>query len=177
MKLNSFHGDFQSPSVGLRQGCPLSATLLGLFSWWSTQSSSIFQARCRYSGSALEDHWHRICWWCHVVGQLTTSARPHQCHGRILWIVTHADQCCQNDGVGRGAKSYLHVYKIKLEQGSTLEQVARFKYLGLNFDELGHISPIITPILDKAVAAWAVVQNKHAQLHLGDTVKLKFCLF
>ncbi len=31
MKINGFHGDMHSPSVGLRQGCPLSATLFGLF--------------------------------------------------------------------------------------------------------------------------------------------------
>ena len=31
MKINGFHGDMHNPSVGLRQGCPLSATLFGLF--------------------------------------------------------------------------------------------------------------------------------------------------
>ena len=31
MKIDGFHGDMHSPSVGLRQGCPLSATLFGLF--------------------------------------------------------------------------------------------------------------------------------------------------
>ena len=30
MKINDFHGDMHSPSVVLRQGCPLSATLFGL---------------------------------------------------------------------------------------------------------------------------------------------------
>ena len=36
---------------------------------------------------------------------------------------------------------------------------------------------MIKPILDKATAAWAVIQNKHAQLQVGDTVNLKFQLF
>ena len=31
MQINGFHGDMHSPSVGLRQGCRLSATLFGLF--------------------------------------------------------------------------------------------------------------------------------------------------
>ena len=31
MKVNGCHGTAQSPSFGLRQGCPLSATLFGLF--------------------------------------------------------------------------------------------------------------------------------------------------
>ena len=64
-----------------------------------------------------------------------------------------------------------------LDQVSDLEQVDKFKYLGLHFHESGHISHMIKPILDKATAAWAVIQNKHAQLQVGDTVNLKFQLF
>ena len=47
-------------------------------------------------------------------------------------------------------------------------------YWGLHFRESGHISHMIKPSLDKATATWAVIQNKHAQLQVGDTVNLKF---
>lgn len=40
-----------------------------------------------------------------------------------------------------------------LDQVSALEQVDKFKYLGLHFHESGHISHMIKPILDKATAA------------------------
>ena len=62
-------------------------------------------------------------------------------------------------------------------QSSVLEQVSSFKCLGLNFEESGHIHHMIKPALYEAIAAQAIVQNKHANLHLGDTVHLKFHLF
>lgn len=60
--------------------------------------------------------------------------------------------------------------------GQPLEQVIKFKYLGLHFHQSGHISYLITPMIDKVKGARAAVQRKHAQLQCGDTVTLKFCL-
>ena len=57
-----------------------------------------------------------------------------------------------------------------------LEQVTSFKYLGLHFHQSGHISHLVTPIIDKVKAAWAIVQQKHAHLQCGDTVSLMFRL-
>ena len=60
--------------------------------------------------------------------------------------------------------------------GLLVEQVDTFKHLGLYFHSSGGISHLMTLLKAKAAGSWAVVQQRHSQLHCGNTVNLEFFL-
>ena len=93
MKINGFHGDMHSPSVGLRQGCPLSATLFGRFIDGLPPSSAFLSSKCRHQDSAHAAHRHGVCWWRLPTGIWPlTSTSTHHSTGRLLSEATHASQ-------------------------------------------------------------------------------------
>ena len=155
MKVNCFHGSTQSPSVGLQQGCPLSTTLFGLF----------FDGLHNHIQSSLPDagikvQHLRITDMEYADDVFLSAESPARLQALIDTMTRYcedlADQCGKAWVLG-GERS--HTFTC---MNQSLEQVSDFKYLGLHFHESGRIDHIIAPILDKATAAWAVVQNKHA---------------
>ena len=60
--------------------------------------------------------------------------------------------------------------------GSPVEQVTTFKYLGLHFHQSGSIARLVEPIKSRAGGSWAVVQRRHSLLQCGNTVNLHLYL-
>ena len=56
--------------------------------------------------------------------------------------------------------------------GHPVEQVATFKYLGLQSHQSGSIAHIVTPIRSKDGASWAAVQRRQSLLQCGNTISL-----
>ena len=56
--------------------------------------------------------------------------------------------------------------------GTTVEQVATFKYLGFHFHQSCFIAHLVTPIKARAGGSWAAVQRRHSLLQGGNNVNL-----
>ena len=56
--------------------------------------------------------------------------------------------------------------------GDPVEQVATFKYSGLQSHQSGSIAHLVTPIKSRARGSWAAVQRRHSLLQCGNTVNL-----
>ena len=180
MRVNGQCGHSQSPSIGLRQGCPLSATLFGIF---------------------IDGLHHHL--------QTTAPAAGVQIRHLRLTDLVYADEICLLAGspqhlqalidalVGYCAMLHMEISAAKTKvmvvsrsltrshgpeavvftcNGLVVEQVDTFKYLGLHFHSSGGISHLITPLKAKAAGSWAVVQQRHSQLQCGNTINLKLFL-
>ena len=180
MKMNNAHGDTQCPSIGLRQGCPLSATVFGLFldGLHNHLQQSVPGAGIQVQDLKITDTEYAddvmLLGSTPAQLQILINAMTHYCEALHMQISAAKTKVM----VLGGERGHTFTYTDHIHhQSSVLEQVSSFKYLGLNFEESCRIHHMIKPALDKAIAAWAIVQNKHANLHLGDTVNLKFHLF
>jgi len=180
MRVNGQCGHSQGPAIGLRQGCPLSATLFGIF---------------------IDGLHHHL--------QTTAPAAGVQIRHLRLTDLVYADDICLLAGspqhlqalidalVGYCATLHMEISVAKTKvmvvsrslarspspaavvftcNGLLVEHVDTFKYLGLHFHTSGDISHLITPLKAKAAGSWAVVQQRHSQLQCGSTVNLKLFL-
>ncbi len=180
MRVNGQCGHSQGPAIGLRQGCPLSATLFGIF---------------------IDGLHHHL--------QTTAPAAGVQIRHLRLTDLVYADDICLLAGspqhlqalidalVGYCATLHMEISVAKTKvmvvsrslarspspaavvftcNGLLVEHVDTFKYLGLHFHTSGDISHLITPLKAKAAGSWAVVQQRHSQLQCGNTVNLKLFL-
>ncbi len=172
MKTNGFHGDMHSPSVGLRQGRPLSATVFGLFldGLHHHLQVSVPDAGIKIQHTRLTD--------MEYADDVFLLAH---CPSHLQALITAlADYCQQLHMQISIAKTKVMIIGDGTQATFTchhqpLEEVESFEYLGLLFHQSGHISHLITPKLNKAAAS--IVQQKHAQLQCSDTVCLKFRSF
>ena len=184
MRVNGQCGHSQSPSIGLGQGCPLSATLFGIFI------------------AGLHHHL-----------QTTALAAGVQIRHLRLTDLVYADDICLLAGspqhlqalidalVGYCATLHMEISVAKTKvmvvsrsltrspgaeavlftcNGLVVEQVDTFKYLALHFHSSGPYPQknphLITPLKAKAAGSWTVVQQRHSQLQCGNTINLKLFL-
>jgi len=176
MRVNGQCGHSQSPSIGLRQGCPLSATLFAIFidglhhHLQATAPAAGVQVRhLKLTDLVYADD---IC--------LLTGSPPHL-KALIDALVSYCATLHMEISV---AKTKVMVVSKSSAGSPTLAAVAftcnglpvrrvdTFKYLGLHFHASGDISHLITPLKAKAAGSWAVVQQRHSQLQCGNMVKL-----
>ena len=175
MKVSGASGDSHSPSIGLRQGCPLSATLFGIF---------------------IDGLHHHLQTTCPEAGVQLQSLR--------LADLVYADDVClmasspaHLQALIDALAAFFHTLHMEVNvsktkvmivsaappdpitftcNGHIIEEVDSFRYLGLHFHASGNISHTIQPLKAKAERSWAVVQRRHSQLQCGDTVNLKLQL-
>ncbi len=171
MRVSGYTGESRTPSMGLRQGCPLSATLFGLF----------------------VDGLH------HYLETMAPAAGIQIQHLRLRELV-YADYIClmasspeHLQALIDALSSYCAILHMEISvlktkvmvvspvpapavaflcNGNPIEQVTSFKYLGLHFHQSGAVAHLVTPIKSKAGGAWAAVQRRHSLLQCGKTINL-----
>ena len=158
MRVNGVTGGNQTPSMGLRQGCPLSATLFGLFidglhqylgTAVPTAGIQILQMRLRELVYADD-----ICLLASSPGQLQAliDALAAYCTTLQMEISVPKTKVMVVSAVPAPVVTFTC-------NGPPVEQVATFKYLGLHFHQSGSIAHLVTPIRSKAGGSWAAVQR------------------
>jgi exonuclease III len=165
--------------TGLRQGCPLSPTLFGLFT-----DGLHHYLQQRVPGAGVE------------VLQTITSDMEYA--DDVILTALSADQLqllmdamhsyCDDIGMTisaektkvvvfnplRSANTPIHVWKCN---GQRVQQADSFKYLGVHFHASGAIKHMVEHMRPRGVAAWAVVQQMNKQLQCPDNVNLKMKLY
>ncbi len=170
MRVSGYTGESRTPSMGLRQGCPLSATLFGLF----------------------VDGLH------HYLETMAPAAGIQIQHLRLRELVYADDICLMASSPEHlqalidALSSYCAILHMEISvlktkvmvvspvpapavafcNGNPIEQVTSFKYLGLHFHQSGAVAHLVTPIKSKAGGAWAAVQRRHSLLQCGKTINL-----
>ncbi|DBB02820.1 TPA: hypothetical protein ACH3X1_016715 [Trebouxia sp. C0004] len=165
--------------MGLRQGCPLSATLFGLFI----------------------DGLH------HYLETMAPAAGVRIQHLRLRELVYADDMCLMASSPEHlqalidALSSYCAILHMEISVLKTkvmvvspvpapavafscndnpIEQVTSFKYLGLHFHQSGAVAHLVTPIRSKAGGSWAAVQRRHSLLQGGTCIyiycRLSWCL-
>ena len=171
------HGPSQRTTIGVRQGCPLSPTLFGLFL------------------DGLDAYLRRV----------VPEAGPRLRTGECVPVLTYADDITLM-GVDAGQLQRLlnaiHVYcglvgmqlspdKSKVMVfarpgpeactwscgGEPLEEVQEFKYLGLVFSTVRGLPAALTRLKQNAAGAWAVLQERYRDLHCASHAPLLFELY
>ncbi len=171
MRVSGFTGEGRTPSMGLRQGCPLSATLFGLF----------------------VDGLH------HYLETMAPAAGIQIQHMRLRELVYADDICLMASSPEHlqalidALSSYCAILHMEISvlktkvmvvssvpapavaflcNDSPIEQITTFKYLGLHFHQSGAIVHLVTPIRSKAGGFWAAVQRRQSLLQCGNTIDL-----
>ncbi len=171
MRVSGFSGEGKTPSMGLRQGCLLSATLFGLFT----------------------DGLH------HYLETMAPGAGIQIQHMRLRERVYADDICLMASSPTHlqalidALSSYCAVLHMEVSVPKTkvmvvspvpapavafscndnpIEQVTTFKYLGLHFHQSGAVAHLISPIKSRAGGSWAAVQRRHSLLQCGKTINL-----
>ncbi|KAL3138694.1 hypothetical protein ABBQ32_14201 [Trebouxia sp. C0010 RCD-2024] len=176
-RLLAFHadwgpvGDSQAPSMGLRQGCPLSATLFGLFT----------DGLHRYletvvPGAGIRIQHMRLRELVYADDICLMASSPEQLQALIDALAA----CCAalHMEVSVPRTKVMVVSDVPMVPvaftciGYPVEQVTSFKYLGLHFHQSGAISHVIHPIKAKAGGSWASVQRRHSLLQCGKAINL-----
>lgn len=180
MRVGGQCGQSQSPSIGLRQGCPLSATLFGIFidglhhHLQTTAPAAGVQIRhLKLTDLVYADD---IC---------LMASSPEHLQALIDALVVYCAALHMEINVSKtkvmvvakpAARAAPRMAAVFTCGGLPVQQVDTFKYLGLHFHESGSISHLITPLKAKAARSWAVVQQRHSQLQCGKTVNLTLSL-
>ncbi len=180
MRINGQCGHSQSPSIGLRQGCPLSATLFGIFIdglhhhlQTAAPAAGVQVRHLKLTDLVYADD---IC---------LLASSPQHLQALIDALVAYCATLHMEISVTKtkvmvvskpSARSPAPTTPIFTCNGLPVGRVDTFKYLGLHFHASGDISHIITPLKAKAAGSWAVVQQRHSQLQCGNTVNLKLFL-
>ena len=177
MRVNGQCGHSQSPSIGLRQGCPLSATLFGIFID-GLQQTTAPAAGVQIRHLKLTDlvYADDIC---------LLAGSPQDLQALIDALVGYCATLHMEISVAKTKVMVVSRSQARLPgleaavftcNGLLVEQGDTLKYLGLHFHSSGGISHLITPLKAKAAGSWAVVQQRHSQLQCGNTVNLKLFL-
>ena len=171
MRVSGVTGDSQTPSMGLRQGCPLSATLFGLFidglhhyleTAVPAAGIQILQMRLRELVYADD-----IC---------LLASSPERLQALIDALAAYCATLQMEISVPKTKVMVVSAVPAPVVtftcNGNAVEQVATFKYLGLHFHQSGSIAHLVTPIKSKAGGSWAAVQRRHSLLQCGNTISL-----
>ena len=171
MRVNGVTGGSQTPSMGLRQGCPLSATLFGLF----------IDGLHQYLGTAVPTAGIQILQMrlrelVYVDDICLLASSPGQLQALIDALAAYCTTLQMEISVPKTKVMVVSAVPAPVVtftcNGHPVEQVATFKYLGLHFHQSGSIAHLVTPIKSKAGGSWAAVQRRHSLLQCGNTVGL-----
>jgi len=175
MRVGGTCGCSHSPSIGLRQGCPLSATLFGIF---IDGLHHHLQSACPAAGIQIRSL--RLTDLVYADDICLTASTPAQLQALIDALAAYCQTIHMQISV---PKTKVMVVSAATPppvtftcNGHNIDQVQSFKYLGLHFHASGNISPLIRPLKAKAAGSWSVVQRRHSQLQCGNTVNLKLQL-
>ena len=164
-------GEGQTPATGLRQGCPLRATVFGLFidGLHHHLESTLPMAGIGLHGMRLRE---LVC-----VGDiclLATSLAELQALIDALAFYFGTLHMEVSVPKTKGMCFFIDRAPITALKGNGLpvEQVDSFKYLGLHFDKSGDIMHLIEPIKHKAAGSWPAVQRRHSLLRCGSVVNI-----
>ena len=175
MRVGGSCGCSHSPSIGLRQGCPLSATLFGIF---IDGLHHHLQSSCPAAGVQLRSL--RLTDLVYADDICLMASSPVQLQALIDALAAFFQALHMEVSVPKTKVMVVSSQTCPITtftcHGQPIEQVQSFKYLGLHFHESGNISHIIRPLKAKAAGSWATVQRKHSQLQCGNTVNLKLQL-
>ena len=171
MRVGGKCGQAQTPAMGLRQGCPLSATLFGLF---IDGLHHHLEAAVPAAGVALRGLRLRELVYADDICLLATD--PVQLQALIDAMAAYFGALHMDISVPKTKVMVLFAGEEPATSftcnGSSIEQVDTFKYLGLHFHQSGDISHLIQPIKNKASGSWAAVQRRHSLLECGTTVNI-----
>ena len=171
MRVNRVNGDSQTPSMGLRQGCPLIASLFSLFTdgLHHYLETAIPTAGIRILQMRLREliYTDDICLMASSPEQLQAliDALAVYCATSRMEISEPKTKVMVVSAVPAPAVYFTC-------NGNTVEQVATYEYLGLHFHQSGSIVHLVIPIKARAGGSWAAVQRHHSLLQCGNTVNL-----
>ena len=175
MRVGGACGGSHSPSVGLRQGCPLSATLFGIF---IDGLHHHLQTTCPEAGVHLQSL--RLTDLVYADDICLMASSPAHLQALIDALAAFCATLHMEVSV---LKTKVMVVSASPTSSTnftcncqSVDEVQSFKYLGLHFHASGSISHLIRPLKAKAERAWAIVQQRHSQLQCGDTVNFKLQL-
>ena len=175
MRVNGVTGDSQAPSMGLRQGCPLSATLFGLF---IDGLHHYLETAVPMGGIQVLHMRLRELVYADDICLLDSS--PEQLQALIDALAAYCATLHMEISVPKTKVMIVSAAPAPPQtfscNGSPVEQVTTFKYLGLHFHQSGSIARLVEPIKSKAGGSWAVVQRRHSLLQCGNTVNLHLYL-
>ena len=172
VKVQGRTGQSVPSQTGLKQGCPLSPTLFGLFADGLHRSLA---ARCPDIGPVLSDG-RRVPDLGYADDFVLLAESPQALQALIDATV----QFCAATGM------LISVDKTKvlvfsqvwpgpfqwLCNGQPLEWVAHFKYLGLVFQAQQGMHATYSHLHRKMWGAWALLQRQYGQLHCASSVGL-----
>ena len=175
MKVGGACGCSHNPSVGLRQGCPLSATLFGIF---IDGLHHHLQTTCPEAGVRLQSI--RLTDLVYADDICLMASSPAHLQALIDALAAFCDTLHIEINVLKTKVMVVSAVAVSSASftcnGQSIDVVQSFRYLGLHFHASGNILHVINPLKAKAERAWAVVQQRHSQLQCGDTVCFKLQL-
>ena len=160
MRVNGQCGHSQSPSIGLRQDCPLSATLFGIFI-----DGLHHHLQTTDAAAGVQIQHLRLTDLVYADDICLLACSPQHLQALIDALVGYCAALHVEISV---AKTTLMVVSRSLARlpsleaavftcnGLLVEPVDTFKYLGLHFHSSGVVSHLITPLKAKAARSWAV---------------------
>ena len=178
MKVDGTAGQPAVPRMGVRQGCPLSPTLFGIFfdglhdRLQAHAPSSGVQLRSGrwVSSLAYADDVALLSWTPHGLQQLIDGMQEF-CDGMGLTISpTKTEVVVFN----RPTSGPLPAWQVGASQ---LPVSASFKYLGLIFHESGSMAPALARLLQNGKGAKSVLAAKYKELHCDKSFPMMRRLF
>ena len=167
--------EIQTPDMGLRQGCPLSATLFGLFidSLHHHLNSALPTAGIGLRGMRLRElvYADDICLLAMSPAELQALIDALAIYFGTLHMEISVAKTKVMSFFAEGAPITAFTCN-----GLPVEQVDSFKYLGLHFHKSGDIVHPIEPIKHKAAGSWTAVQRRRFLLQCGSTGNVRLQL-
>lgn len=163
--------------TGLRQGCPLSPTLFGLF---ADGLHRFLLAECPAQGPVLSDG-RRVPDLGYADDFVLLAASPDDLQRLIdataaFCVATGMQICIQKTKVLVFAKRWPGPYQWLCNQ-HPLEWIDKIRYLGLQFDSCVGLHATYSSLHGKMWAAWALLQKQFRQLQCAASIGLLFRLY
>ncbi len=181
IKINGQAGPSINTTVGLRQGCPLSPTLFGLYvdslhDWLQREvpDAGVQVLRVRASDASYADDIALLATISAQLQQLIDALRRY-CDLLGMQVSVEKTKVVVFQSSTRAVQRPPETMQWHCGNDA-IEQVSQVKYLGLWLHQDGKLQHTVRRIKPKVAGAWAVVQRKHRQLDCGDTVNLKLVL-
>ena len=175
MRVSGYTGEGKTPSMGLRQGCPLSATLFGLF---IDGLHHYLETVAPAAGIQIQHMRLRELVYADDICLVASS--PEQLQALIDALSSYCAMLHMEISVPKTKVMVVSCVPLSAAafscNGNLVEQVSTFKYLGLHFHESGALVHLINPVKSKAGGSWAAVQRRHSLLQCGKSVHLQLHL-
>ena len=177
VNINGRAGGSVPSYTGLRQGCPLSPTLFGLF---ADGLHRFLLAECLDLGPALSDG-RRVPDLGYADDFVLLADTPEGLQRLIdataaFCVATGMQICIQKTKVLVFAKRWPGPYQWLCNQ-YPLEWVDNIRYLGLQFDSCVGLHATYSSLHGKMWAAWGLLQKQFRQLQCAASVGLLFRLY